>query len=91
MREMTATEASRNFKAVLDRTERGETIALTRGGKRIAVIAPADQTNGAAVRAAMRRWAEHPGMSDAADELAGHLAAARKLATAEADTDPWAE
>ncbi|WP_020501201.1 type II toxin-antitoxin system Phd/YefM family antitoxin [Sciscionella marina] len=88
---MTATEASRNFKAVLDRTERGETIALTRGGKRIALIAPAGRANGAAVRAAMRRWAEHPALSEAADELAGHVAAVRELPTAEADADPWAE
>jgi prevent-host-death family protein len=41
MKVMTATEASRSFAVVLDEAERGETIVVTRGGKRIAVIGPA--------------------------------------------------
>ena len=36
MRVMTASEASRNFSALLDAIERGETVAVSRGGKRIA-------------------------------------------------------
>lgn len=50
MREMTATEVSRDFDSVLDRAERGETIVVTRGGKRLAVLAPAPVGNGAAIR-----------------------------------------
>ncbi|MBV9721106.1 MAG: type II toxin-antitoxin system prevent-host-death family antitoxin, partial [Mycobacterium sp.] len=36
MREVTASEASRNFSAVLDSVERGEIIVVTRAGRRVA-------------------------------------------------------
>lgn len=47
MRTMTATEASRSFAALLDEAERGHTIVVTRGGRRIAAIGPAAASNGA--------------------------------------------
>ncbi|GAA1905722.1 hypothetical protein GCM10009716_14550 [Streptomyces sodiiphilus] len=47
---MTATEVSRNFASVLDRAERGETIVITRGGRRLATLAPAPPGNGAGIR-----------------------------------------
>lgn len=50
MRTMTATEVSRNFASVLDRAEHGETIVITRGGKRLATLSPAAPGNGAAIR-----------------------------------------
>jgi prevent-host-death family protein len=50
MRTVTATEASRAFAALLDEVEHGETVVVTRGGKRIATIGPAGAGNGAAVR-----------------------------------------
>lgn len=40
MRTITATDASRNFKLLLDAVEGGESIAITRGGKTIAEIHP---------------------------------------------------
>lgn len=40
MRTITATEASRNFKKLLDAVEDGESIAITRGGETIAEISP---------------------------------------------------
>jgi antitoxin (DNA-binding transcriptional repressor) of toxin-antitoxin stability system len=46
---MTATEASRSFAQVLDQAERGETIVITRGGRRVAAIGPTPTANGAAV------------------------------------------
>ena len=49
MRTMTATEASRSFAALLDDAERGHTIVVTRGGRRIATIGPASAGNGAEV------------------------------------------
>lgn len=49
MRTMTATDASRAFAALLDEAERGETIIITRGGKRIATVGPADISNGSDV------------------------------------------
>ncbi|WP_326645720.1 type II toxin-antitoxin system prevent-host-death family antitoxin [Streptosporangium sp. NBC_01755] len=54
---MTATEASRSFAAVLDEAERGETIMVTRGGRRIAVIGPAPTAPGRMVKAFLTRSA----------------------------------
>lgn len=47
MHTVTATEASRSFAALLDEAERGETVIITRGGRRIATIGPAKASNGA--------------------------------------------
>ncbi|MBD3141373.1 type II toxin-antitoxin system Phd/YefM family antitoxin [Microbispora bryophytorum] len=57
MKVMTATEASRNFAAVLDEAEHGETIVVTRGGRRIAVIGPAPVAPGRMVKAFLARSA----------------------------------
>ncbi|MGH9076703.1 MAG: type II toxin-antitoxin system Phd/YefM family antitoxin [Acidimicrobiales bacterium] len=46
---MSASEASRSFAALLDEAERGGTIVVTRGGRRIATIGPAASANGSAV------------------------------------------
>lgn len=48
---MTATEASRTFAALLDEVEKGETIIVTRGGKRVATIEPASAGNGGEIAA----------------------------------------
>lgn len=86
MREMTASEASRNFSAVLDAAERGETIVVTRAGRRVAVLAPAPRANGAALREVFERWRGNPALDDA---FAANVAAARDTASTEADADPW--
>lgn len=44
---MSATEASRSFAALLDDAQHGETILLTRSGRRIVVIGPVSAGNGA--------------------------------------------
>ncbi|MEU8899688.1 type II toxin-antitoxin system prevent-host-death family antitoxin [Nocardia sp. NPDC048505] len=49
MKVMTATEVARNLSAVLDEAEHGETITITRGGRRIATLTPAARANGAEV------------------------------------------
>lgn len=51
---LSATEASRSFAAVLDDAEHGETIVITRGGRRIATIGPASSSNGAAFLALLK-------------------------------------
>ncbi|HET7386011.1 MAG TPA: type II toxin-antitoxin system prevent-host-death family antitoxin [Nocardioidaceae bacterium] len=86
MREMTASEASRSFSAVLDSAERGETILVTRAGRRVAAITPAPRANGAALRAVFERWHGNPALDDT---LATRVDAARETASAELDTDPW--
>ncbi|GAB2861204.1 hypothetical protein GCM10022221_71220 [Actinocorallia aurea] len=52
---ISATEASRNFALVLDEAERGETIIVTRGGRRIATIGPAPTAPGRMVKAFLSR------------------------------------
>lgn len=86
MREMTASEASRSFSAVLDSAEHGETVVVTRAGRRIAAITPAPQTNGAALRDVFKRWHGNPALDD---KFAAHVAATRGAVSAELDTDPW--
>jgi prevent-host-death family protein len=74
MRTATATEASRAFAALLDEVEHGETVVVTRGGKRIATIGPASAGNGAAVRGLLL-----DGVSDRS--FARAVRAARDVAT----------
>ena len=71
MRTMTATDASRAFAALLDEAERGETIVITRGGRRIATVGPADLSNGSDVVALL---ADAP----VDEEFARDVAAARE-------------
>jgi prevent-host-death family protein len=68
---MTATEASRSFAAVLDEAEHGETIIITRGGRRVATLGPVDLSNGSDVIALL----EHGGVDD---EFETDVAAARE-------------
>ncbi|WP_241255633.1 type II toxin-antitoxin system Phd/YefM family antitoxin [Candidatus Protofrankia californiensis] len=86
MRVMTASEASRNFSALLDEAEHGETIVVTRSGRRIAVIMPAPHGNGEALREVLRRWGARAGVDD---RFAADVVGAREAASAEWDTDPW--
>jgi prevent-host-death family protein len=86
MKEMSASEAARNFSAVLDATEKGETIVVTRSGRRVALIAPAPRANGAALADVLERWRGHPALDDA---FATQVGAARSGASAELDADPW--
>lgn len=67
MRTMTATEVSRNFASVLDRAEHGETIVITRGGRRLATLTPASPGNGAALKDFL---ASHPVDEDFAADVA---------------------
>ena len=86
MREVTASEASRNFSAVLDSVERGETILVTRAGRRVASIAPTPLATGAALNAVLRRWR---GAAALDDDFAESIATARAAASTEDDRDPW--
>ncbi|MCH0538522.1 type II toxin-antitoxin system prevent-host-death family antitoxin [Streptomyces sp. MUM 203J] len=84
MKLMTASEASRNFASVLDMAEHGETIVITRGGRRLALIGPAPVANGGDLADALAAWRErHPG-DDPAFEA--DVLGARDLL---AEEDPW--
>ena len=82
---MTATEVSRNFKGVLDELEaNGDSVVVTRGGRRVAVLAPAPRANGKALRAITCRWRGAEALDDDFAEGVADVAA-----EAELDTDPW--
>jgi prevent-host-death family protein len=83
--EITASDASRNFSALLDSAAQGETIVITRGGRRIAQITPVSGGNGGSLRAVLGRW--HGTAVD--DQLAANIMAALAAADAQLDTDPW--
>ncbi|MBU1801586.1 type II toxin-antitoxin system prevent-host-death family antitoxin [Nocardioides sp.] len=72
MKTMSATEASRSFASLLDEAERGGTIVVTRGGRRIATIGPATAGNGVAV-------AELLGSAKLDEDFAADALAARQL------------
>lgn len=64
MMTMTATEVARRFSAVLDSVANGETIVITRGGRRVAELTPTQAANGATLREALRRHAPDPDWAD---------------------------
>jgi prevent-host-death family protein len=81
MRTVTATEASRTFAALLDEAERGQTVVVTRGGRRIASLGPATASNGAEVLALLA--------SDAVDEdFAADVLAGRDAVNSEGPAWP---
>lgn len=86
MREMSASEASRNFSALLDCAERGETIVVTRAGQRVALITPASRANGGALRDVLNRWQNAHALDE---QFARHIASARGASSGELDTDAW--
>lgn len=86
MREVSASEASRKFSTVLDDAEHGETIAVTRRGRGVALTVPVPRTNGGALLDVFRRWHGHVGVDEA---FATHVAAAHETASAASDADPW--
>ena len=83
---MSASEASRNFSAVLDAAERGETIVVHRAGHRVALIAPAPRANGKALLDVFERWRGREELDEAFEE---NVAKARTATDPELDSDPW--
>jgi prevent-host-death family protein len=79
---MTASEASRAFSAVLDEAERGETVVITRGGRRIAMISPANAATWGALRQSLGGW-----RAPADDDFDVDMRAARDAVTL--DEDAW--
>jgi prevent-host-death family protein len=86
VREVTASEASRHFSAMLDHAEHGETIVVTRGGRRVAMIVPAPRANGRALRHVAGRWRGNSAFDSA---FAAKVEGAREAVSADLDTDPW--
>jgi prevent-host-death family protein len=82
MRTVTATEASRSFAALLDEVEQGQTVIVTRGGRRVATIGPTTNGNGAEVLALL--------LASQVDEgFAADVIAARE--SVDSETASWPE
>jgi prevent-host-death family protein len=86
MREVTASEASRNFSAVLTSVEQGETVVVTRAGRRVASIAPAPAATGVALNAVVTRWRKSAALDDTFTES---IDTARAAPWTGDDSDPW--
>jgi prevent-host-death family protein len=84
---MPAAEAARRFSAVLDGAEQGETVVVTRGGRRVAFIVPAPRANGRALADVLDRW---HGRLEVGSTFAADVAAAG-AAPSDLDGDPWRE
>src|SRR5699024_1945052 len=63
----------------------GETIVVTRAGRRVALITPGSHANGDALREILEHWRYNPALDDA---FAREMVAARDTASSESDTDP---
>lgn len=62
MRDITATEAARNFSDVLDAVEHGhETFRISRGGRPVARLVPAEAASGRAAKDLLLRHAPDEG------------------------------
>ena len=68
MKEISATEASRNFSRLLDDVEQGASFLITRGGRAIARIEGSPAPNGRAVRELFERYGPDPEFADAIEE-----------------------
>ena len=67
MKTLTSTQVSRNFSAVLDEVDNGETIVITRDGRQLAILTPVPSANGAAVTAALADLPEDDAYWDAVE------------------------
>lgn len=81
MKVLSATEASRAFATLLYEAERGGTIIVTRGGRRIATIGLAAAANGSAVAALLTS-------ASIDEDLATDVRAARETIVSEAPAWP---
>lgn len=68
MKEISATEASRNFSKLLDEVEQGKTYNIVRGGVTVATVAPAKRHTGAELTALFERYGPQPEIADAIEE-----------------------
>jgi len=77
---LTSTQVSRNFSAVLDEIDRGETIVITRDGRQLAILTPVPAANGAAVTAALDSLPDDDAYWDAVEAARAELAQSWRVA-----------
>lgn len=74
MKTLTSTQVSRNFSAVLDEVDRGETVVITRDGRELAILTPVPSANGAAVTAALENLPDDDAYWDAVEAARDEVA-----------------
>lgn len=68
MKEISATEASRNFSKLLDEVEQGKDFSIMRGGKIVARLEPNRGKTGADLTALLERRGPDPELADLIEE-----------------------
>ena len=68
MKEISATEASRNFSKLLDEVQQGRTFNIVRGGEPVATVSPIQRHTGAELTAVFEKWGPDPELADAIEE-----------------------
>jgi len=68
VKEISATEASRNFSKLLDEVQKGTTFTIVRGGEPIATVTPVRRHTGAEFTELLRRLGPQPELADAIEE-----------------------
>jgi prevent-host-death family protein len=81
---LTATEASRGFKAMLDAVAAGQTVRIVRDGQPVADVVPARIHTGAALTEALKGFPPDPECADIIEET-------HNRANSVPWVDPWAE
>jgi prevent-host-death family protein len=70
LKQLSATEAARNFSEILDRVERnGESVVVVRHGRPVATIGPAGAGTGKALKEMLRKHKPDPDWADELREL----------------------
>jgi antitoxin (DNA-binding transcriptional repressor) of toxin-antitoxin stability system len=81
---LTATEASRGFKAMLDTVAAGQTVRIVRDGQPVADVVPPQIRTGAALSQALEKFPPDQEWADITEQV-------RHRANAAPQADPWAE
>jgi prevent-host-death family protein len=68
MKDISATEASRNFSKLLDEVQKGRSFHIVRGGERVATVTPVKRHTGAELIAIYERRGPDPELADAIEE-----------------------
>jgi prevent-host-death family protein len=80
MKTLSATQVSRNFSAVLDEVDHGETIVITRDGRQLALLTAVPAANGDAVTAALGALPDDAAYWDAVEAARDQVARAWHVA-----------
>jgi prevent-host-death family protein len=73
VKEISATEASRNFSKLLDEVEQGKSFNIVRGGQTVATVSPVKRYTGAAFTALLEELGPDPEFGKELEEARRYL------------------